>query len=222
MRKKFLVALIVVLMVFIGFTGVEWYTEPPAFHSSPKLTAYYITMMDNRTFNPYPTALDIHTFYNFSFDGNHISLGYAFYPDGGATVENYSGGNINDASVFFIVQVWIASKTLSFPYTGISLIPYAASMETNGTFLKNVVQTPSTNILPYMSKQSYDNHTTTFGFQWGVGPGQPWDNLTDYMNAGTYAFNFTFSILPVFEIGPYHMNGPIQTIRDQWVQTYLL
>ncbi len=222
MRKKILIAITISIIVFAGFTGLEWYTEPPAFHSSPHLTSYYITYWYNPKFAPYKPLLDINTFYNFSFKGNQISLGYSIVPDGGVSLENYSGGNINDASVFFIVQVWIASKTLSFPYTGISLIPYAASMETNGTFLKNVVQTPSTNILPYMSKQSYDNHTTTVGFQGGVGPGQPWDNLTDYMNAGTYAFNFTFSILPVFEIGPYHMNGPIQTIRDQWVQTYLL
>ena len=165
------------------------------------------------------------TTYNFSSHGNSIRMGYFFTPgNAGEKVLNYTNQSINYYSITPVAPVlWLQNEKLSFPYTGFSIIISNISLTVNGTFLKNVPNFDPHNVLKCLGEQ-FQLWNSIYYLSYSVDiSASPIASLnaSNYINQGTYMFNFNFTFIPIFDIGPYHIGGSPQHMDFRWVQTYV-
>ena len=179
-----------------------------------------------------PQTLVKNTTYNFSGYGNAVQLGYRFIPgNAGESVLNYTGWSINYMWITPVeLTYWINNERLSFPFTTVAIVIDQIQLTVNGTFLKNIPNFDPHNLLKCLSPDfvlingtvpqlSYSVNNVSSPYEFS----NPYEDLnaSNYINQGTYLFTFNFTFTPIFESGPYHVNGNPQHLDFRWVQTYI-
>ncbi len=208
-RRKKIMVLSVALLALLGFTGSEYFSEPPSWHATP----YYGKHYWGGAYIAYP--LEAHSNLSFSEFGNAVDIGYQEGAFVGTQVLNLTGyyGPLGIVAGAY----WVESLRLAFPYTGFSFYFDSLSLTVNGSLLKNVTYSHDYNVLPYMWSGYSINHNTTLYYSGCEIPNDYQKPMQDILNTGNYTFNYTVVLTPVFEIGPYWVKGPRQEISFKFV-----
>ena len=228
-RKTKAIAIAVIAVVAFGiFTAVEYAYEPEAWNPDPFLYSYFekavyprnytITWPNNTTDTV--TPLSKVSLYNFSELGSQVSIGYYLYPssgDGSITTIYCITAGVH----LFTEQFWIQSETLAWPFQGVSIKIDSSTLSVNGTYL-NEPDFNENNVLQYANETSYGSIQNgiidgyDFWLHLGYLNNPPYASA--FVNVGNYTFTFNMTFTPVFEAGPYFIDGPEQTITYRYAQ----
>lgn len=231
--------LIIAIVVLAGFTSAEWLTEPP---SMPLYNASKFSYSVPANSSLVWLNKGIH---NVSQFGSHIEIGYHVSSDSVFNFTNF--GDTTGPYDVLTVNYWVWNESLGFPFTGFAFKIDSLSLSTNATFFKNLPTGATTNVLPYLfltlksgftqgtlshylpasimrEDQSFNYDTTRNAYYISIDYtlmnsfSKPYSTI---INNGTFRFNFTSTIVPVFEVGPYYFYGSDQILSYSWTQTII-
>lgn len=220
-RSKLIILVTLVVVAILVSTSVSYAYEPRPIQPDPGMWSSSNFFAKGVEANP-GWLVKLATS-NFTEYGNRISVGYFVNPNNNNVV-NYTG----EWGQLFVVaaNLWIQNESLSIGYTGVAITDSQFTLSVNGPFLKNVSSSGHWgNILPYLYLRS-DSTLTGLGFLAQTNPPNPvfgaGTPAYHWVNNGTFTFNFTWSFTPVYEIGPYYIDGNQQQIYYQWTQEWIV
>ncbi|MCL4342875.1 MAG: hypothetical protein M1267_03355 [Candidatus Thermoplasmatota archaeon] len=210
LTKVIITAAVAFALIGIGtFSTLEYLHEPPKWNVESHYYTYYKNV-------PLGWPLTKVAYSNFTVNGNLVSIGYFIQPAGGIPVMDL---NSNLSWWLMIDYFWLQGETLHWPYTGIAFQIASSILTVNGTYL-NLPNFNRDNVLQSANLVYQGTYDSTAGGSYIINTNDT-VLVASYVNAGNYSFNFTVTLTPILEIGPYYFNGQPLSFNYQYDQEFI-